>query len=219
MSAGLSEGVRTKILERVVPERTHRDRRDRREGDRAALAAREAGRDTACGLLELLDQHLEAGEELREVFSRWNHRVGVRGIRVKMTLLALTDRRILLAIEDHIDEVPAQVMVLQYGQIEVRPKRVQMGVEVLVEPTGIVAEVSKSQAADVAAALSAPPARASWLEGPPVYGEGVTPVASTAVPAGWHPDPAGRHEQRYWDGHTWTAHVADGGVQSSDPLA
>ena len=34
----------------------------------------------------------------------------------------------------------------------------------------------------------------------------------------WHPDPTGRHELRYWDGSTWTDHVADQGVQSMDPL-
>ena len=34
----------------------------------------------------------------------------------------------------------------------------------------------------------------------------------------WHPDPTGRHELRYWDGSTWTDHVADQGNQSVDPL-
>jgi uncharacterized protein YxjI len=40
---------------------------------------------------------------------------------------------------------------------------------------------------------------------------------STTPPA-WHPDPAGRHQLRYWDGVVWTAHVSDNGVQDSDPL-
>ena len=38
------------------------------------------------------------------------------------------------------------------------------------------------------------------------------------VPAGWHPDPHGRHQLRYWDGNGWTDHVSDGGVQTVDPL-
>lgn len=38
-------------------------------------------------------------------------------------------------------------------------------------------------------------------------------------PADWHPDPTGRHELRYWDGESWTEHVADGGEQGRDPLA
>ncbi|MGF1596847.1 MAG: phospholipid scramblase-related protein [Acidimicrobiales bacterium] len=39
-----------------------------------------------------------------------------------------------------------------------------------------------------------------------------------STPANWHPDPSGRHELRYWDGTVWTAHVSDGGRQSTDPL-
>ncbi|MFV0524772.1 MAG: phospholipid scramblase-related protein [Acidimicrobiales bacterium] len=35
----------------------------------------------------------------------------------------------------------------------------------------------------------------------------------------WYPDPGQRHEYRYWDGTTWTDHVSNGGVTSSEPLA
>ena len=35
-------------------------------------------------------------------------------------------------------------------------------------------------------------------------------------PAAWHPDPHGRHELRYWDGSTWTEHVADAGLVGID---
>ena len=38
----------------------------------------------------------------------------------------------------------------------------------------------------------------------------------TEHPPGWHPDPRGRHEHRYWDGTKWTDHVADGGVTAQD---
>ena len=36
--------------------------------------------------------------------------------------------------------------------------------------------------------------------------------------AGWHPDPSGQHELRYWDGETWTDHVSDEGQQATDPI-
>jgi putative membrane protein len=36
-------------------------------------------------------------------------------------------------------------------------------------------------------------------------------------PAGWFPDPAGRHEIRYWDGRVWTDHVRDGQMADRDP--
>lgn len=37
-------------------------------------------------------------------------------------------------------------------------------------------------------------------------------------PPNWYVDPTGRHESRYWDGFTWTAHVADRGALGLDPL-
>jgi Family of unknown function (DUF6529)/Protein of unknown function (DUF2510) len=36
---------------------------------------------------------------------------------------------------------------------------------------------------------------------------------------GWHPDPTGRHEHRYWDGTAWSDDVADGGVAGHDSLS
>jgi hypothetical protein len=42
------------------------------------------------------------------------------------------------------------------------------------------------------------------------------PPAAAAVPAGWHPDPHGVHELRYWDGTSWTEHVSDAGVTAVD---
>jgi len=38
------------------------------------------------------------------------------------------------------------------------------------------------------------------------------------TPAGWQPDPLGRHQFRYWDGLAWTDSVADDGQQSTDSL-
>jgi uncharacterized protein YxjI len=39
-----------------------------------------------------------------------------------------------------------------------------------------------------------------------------------ATPPNWYPDPAGRHQYRYWNGTAWTEQVADHGVQSADPI-
>lgn len=56
--------------------------------------------------------------------------------------------------------------------------------------------------------------------GAPADFAAAAPVVSAipAVPAAWYPDPAARHELRWWDGAQWTAHVADGGAQSQDPI-
>jgi hypothetical protein len=46
------------------------------------------------------------------------------------------------------------------------------------------------------------------------------PMLASAVPgeAGWYGDPAGKHEQRYWDGAAWTERVTSAGVQSFAPI-
>ncbi|MBP5801753.1 DUF4041 domain-containing protein [Microbacterium maritypicum] len=44
-------------------------------------------------------------------------------------------------------------------------------------------------------------------------------MTSDVVEAGWHPDPSGQFEQRYWNGAAWTEHVFSGGVQSIAPVA
>jgi hypothetical protein len=41
-------------------------------------------------------------------------------------------------------------------------------------------------------------------------------VVPAAVPAGWHPDPSGKYEHRWWDGTGWTKTVATNGVTGTD---
>jgi hypothetical protein len=36
------------------------------------------------------------------------------------------------------------------------------------------------------------------------------------VPSGWYEDPTKRHQWRFWDGATWTEHVAHDGQASTD---
>jgi Protein of unknown function (DUF2510) len=42
------------------------------------------------------------------------------------------------------------------------------------------------------------------------------PPGAVLLPPGWHQDPSGRHEVRYWSGSAWTNHVSSGGVQTTD---
>ncbi len=44
------------------------------------------------------------------------------------------------------------------------------------------------------------------------------PLMADEVAAGWHADPMGRHQWRWWDGSAWTEHVAGGGVATTDPI-
>jgi uncharacterized protein YxjI len=43
--------------------------------------------------------------------------------------------------------------------------------------------------------------------------------APGGTPAGWYPDPVGRHEYRWFDGFQWTHQVASGGRQAVGPVA
>jgi hypothetical protein len=63
----------------------------------------------------------------------------------------------------------------------------------------------------VAASAAVP---AGWSATPPVS---PTPPLPT-IEAGWHRDPSGRHEVRWWDGQRWTEHVATQGQPSTDAL-
>jgi hypothetical protein len=42
------------------------------------------------------------------------------------------------------------------------------------------------------------------------------PVPAAGPPAGWHPDPSGKYQHRWWDGQRWTAHVGTNGVVGKD---
>ena len=53
---------------------------------------------------------------------------------------------------------------------------------------------------------------------PGAVGAAAPPRASSTPTAAWYPDPAGRHEFRYWDGLAWSSQVADDGRVSSDPI-
>lgn len=44
------------------------------------------------------------------------------------------------------------------------------------------------------------------------------PAAAAPAAGGWHPDPSGKHEQRYHDGQNWTEHVSTAGVAGTDPV-
>ena len=50
----------------------------------------------------------------------------------------------------------------------------------------------------------------AWSPGPPPPPEG--------PPAGWYPDPSGRHQYRFFTGHDWTADVVDNGAHTTEPL-
>lgn len=77
-------------------------------------------------------------------------------------------------------------------------------------PTGLsLAEINRGAALPT---TSLPPqgAPTPWQAAPaqpPVAPAAPMAPAAPAVPAGWHPDPSGAPQLRYWDGTRWTEHV------------
>jgi Protein of unknown function (DUF2510) len=45
----------------------------------------------------------------------------------------------------------------------------------------------------------------------------MTNASGPSTPAGWHPDPAGSDQLRWWDGVAWTAHLAPRPVPTPNP--
>lgn len=86
--------------------------------------------------------------------------------------------------------------------------------ELLQNIARLLSQVPEPSAA--ATAIASPPAALPAGAAPPPP---PAAVAAPAAPAGWYPDPSGRHQQRYWDGSRWTEHAYDGTQQLTDPLA
>lgn len=60
------------------------------------------------------------------------------------------------------------------------------------------------------------PAEMSLTKGP--EGWIASPGGPPAPLFGWYPDPEGAHEERYWDGRSWTDNVRDAGAVSVAPF-
>jgi hypothetical protein len=92
------------------------------------------------------------------------------------------------------------------------------------ESTGAVAATAPSGATEPAGWATAPGSTATAASSAPAAASTTTVAtqstatnATATVPSGWYNDPSGRFELRYWDGSTWTEHVARGGQQFTDP--
>ena len=136
-----------------------------------------------------------------------------------VSLLALTDRRLVLAHEHQQHRIGPLVRELAYGQVPARTKRFRSKSVILVGNDGsVIVECPRRTFDAMVKLLASPRPVRPWLvELYAVSSPPITPQAPTE-PAGWHADPAGRHQLRYWDGTVWTDYVSDQGTQSIEPL-
>jgi hypothetical protein len=79
---------------------------------------------------------------------------------------------------------------------------------------GEKARVTDAQARAKSAGSNRSTASVKPAASPPPPPPGAVPPPP---PPHWAPDPAGRHEHRYWDGTRWTDHVGNRGATSIDP--
>lgn len=157
----------------------------------------------------MADARFEGVEVKKGEIRHGRDRVPLAGARVTVDSAGEIDRRI----------TATRLVLTGPFALAFRKKKDRRGLYLMVEGPGaaFVVEVdpkkggeARSFAAKVnalaGAVTAAPPSAAPPLPPPP------------AAPAVWAPDPTGRHETRYFDGARWTEHVADGGVQATDPV-
>jgi Protein of unknown function (DUF2510) len=72
---------------------------------------------------------------------------------------------------------------------------------------GLILEMPKAAAEEMASGISTGAEATPDPVAPPLPSSASTPE-SAMPPAGWYPDPAGSHGQRYWDGRAWTEEVS-----------
>ncbi len=101
---------------------------------------------------------------------------------------------------------------------KLRGEAVKCGANAVINVTydrGISATSWKALTARGLAVVASPEARPADFQ--PAAGVPTAAPAGT-TPAGWNPDPTGRHELRYWDGQQWSEHVSDAGTAAVDPM-
>ena len=211
----------------------------RRDGERMISAAEAATHNAEWtpGLQALVDELARtepAPERVYELLVVSTHQGPGSGSHY---VLLCSDRRVVYA-EVETGQGVRLLQVFPHGVLDVRARLMKMTPQLtgdqhplLIWPRLAGSEEELAQA--VIAVQPAPMARLQVLlerlaaGAPPLElrlvatpagraGGAVGPAA--ASPAGWHPDPAGRHEHRYWNGSRWTEHAADAGVAVVDPL-
>ena len=151
--------------------------------------------------------------------------VALQGIgRVSHCVLLCTDRRVVYAETEA--SVGVQVLApFPHGVLDVQNKLLKLRPELQPGPRPVLIWPRLAGDDDVldlgvGQVMGEPsPHLRSLLERRGRDGWSIPLVAGPRVPPpGWHADPTGRHQQRWWDGARWTEHVADAGVAGVDRL-
>jgi hypothetical protein len=96
------------------------------------------------------------------------------------------------------------------------PKEAETTTPAATSPAAV--EPSPAPAVEAAAPSPEPAVEAAAPSPEPAPVAEARPAAQPLPAADWYEDPMKRHQYRYWDGSSWTDHVADNGVAALDPL-
>lgn len=202
------------LARRVHDSHLRRKRHDRDDRLQNAAVAEAKAKAMADGLTQL-SQQMEAGEVLVDLAHSADHKIGIRGVKVTLTMLAATNRRLWQVV--HRDGTVAACIPMPMEAVTTEKKTMAISIQVEQSGAGWKVTAGKSIVEWVQGIVQRrPQAPVDWLvkltpSGPP-------PAPAGPYPASWQPDPTGRHELRYWDGTRWTEHVSDRGATSQDPL-
>lgn len=165
-------------------------------------------RGLAAAVCAALNATLAGDEELRHIEPITTWTSGIGGLRVRYDLLALTDRWIHFVQSG--TETGTVRHTFAYGTLDAETKLMKMTPELVAQGGRAVLVMPRLSGREETwdrLLAAPPPSRTDSLGGP-----------AWSPPPGWHPDPARRHELRWWDGARWTEHASTGGVTVVDPV-
>ncbi len=157
-----------------------------------------------------LSQRMEPGEVLVDLAHSERYTVGPRGVRLTLTMLAATNRRLWHVV--HRDGAVVTSTPMPTDAVTARRKSLTLSIGVEQSGHGWTVTGNKSLVTWVDNIVHSRPQAPVGL---------VARVTASSVEQrpSWSADPSGRHELRYWDGMRWTEHVSDHGVTRREPLA
>jgi hypothetical protein len=194
----------------------YRPQPDDRASDRWLIeSANELLPPVAQQVCDALRHTMAMGEELRVLVPFLSYRgMNDRARSVRLDALACTDRQVHLVFAGSDTGVDARLFA--YGTLDADTKLTKFAPE-LTEKKGrplLIVPRLAGREAKFDQLLAAPPAARD-----PELDAGQADAPPPPTPAGWYPDPLGRHQVRYWDGAAWTANAATNGVSVQDPVA
>ena len=203
------DGAQIDAIARHVHDGYERKARRDRDWNNGMAVARAVAQAMGEALSDL-GQRIERDEVLVDLAHVERYTVVPRGVRVTLTMLAATNRRLWHLV--HRDGAVVACDPIPMEGIRAQKKSLTSSISVERSAGGWTVTGMKPLVDWVEDIVRTRPQT-------PVGLVAKVTASPTEYPPSWLADPTGRHELRYWDGSRWTEHVSDGGATGQDPLA